>query len=195
MSVSSGLMVQGDRERERARLRIVEVSPPAAAGPRRDRSAEVRLGVVARVVGPGVQVAAGYPQVDAGESEGALYPGRVERIRERQLAQLREAGILDARLVDTDERAPHDIAIPVLADWGRHAGAGAHNRALIPATLAEDLGVSRAARLTPDRADGALFRVLVRAVAPQRPLGAVPDLPAATDVEQAGDLELLVAER
>src|SRR3989475_736567 len=195
MSVSSGLMVQGDRERERARLRIVEVVHPSGAAPRRDRAAEVRLGVVACVVGPGVQVAAGYPQVDARESEGALHPGRVERIRDRQLAQLREARILDARLVDTDERAPHDIAIPVLADWGRHPGAGAHHRAVIPATLAEDLGVSRAAGFGPGRTDGALLRVFVRAVAPQRALGAVPDLPAVTDVEQAGDLKLLVTER
>src|SRR6266566_38021 len=174
MSVSSGLIVQGDREREGARLRIVEVVHASGAEPRRDRAAEVRLGVVARVVGPGVQVAAGYPQVDARESEGALHPGRVERIRDRQLAQLREARILDARLVDTDERAPHDIAIPVLADWGRHPGAGAHHRAVIPATLAEDLGVSRASGFGPGRTDGALLRVFVRAVAPPRALGAGP---------------------
>src|SRR5439155_7730701 len=80
-------------------------------------------------------------------------------------------------------------------DWGRHPGAGAHHRAVIPATLAEDLGVSRASGFGPGRTDGALLRVFVRAVAPQRALGAVPDLPAVTDVEQAGDLKLLVTER
>src|SRR2546427_3766394 len=122
MSISSGLVVEGDRERERARLRVVEVIHAARARPGRDRAAEVRLGIVPGVVAPGLQVAARHPDVDAGEPEGALHPGRVERVGERDLAQLHESGILDARLVDPDERAGDYVAVEVLADRHRLAG-------------------------------------------------------------------------
>src|SRR5216684_1730912 len=62
-----------------------------------------------------------------------------------------------------------------------------------PAALAEGLHVARAGRLTG--AGGAILRVQVGAVAPQRALGAVPDLAAVPDIEQARELELAVAER
>src|SRR4029077_393993 len=81
------------------------------------------------------------------------------------------------------------------ADRRRHAGTRPHDGAIIPAALAEDLGVARAPGFGSGSADGALLRILVRAVAPQRALRAVPDLAPMPDVEQAGDLELAVPER
>src|SRR5258708_26196759 len=134
-------MVQGDGERGRARLRVVEVLHAAGAQACRDRAAEVRLGVVAGVVGAGAQFTARHPDVDAREPEGALHPGRVERVREGDLAQLREAGVLDARFVDAEERASDYVAVPVLADRRRHAGTRPHDGAIIPAALAENLRV------------------------------------------------------
>src|SRR4051812_31078025 len=55
---------------------------------------QVRLGVVAGVLGPRVQVAAGERQVDAARqnpAQGCL----VERVGERDLAELHEAAVLD----------------------------------------------------------------------------------------------------
>src|SRR5437879_6538301 len=184
--VSSGLVVQGDREHERACLRIVEVVHPAGAGVGRDGAAEVGLRVIAGVVRPRLQVAAADAKVDAREAEGALHPGRIERVADRDLAQLHEAGVLDARLVVPDERAGHDVAVEVLADRDRLPRPRPDNRAVIPATLAEDLGVPGARRrVVAIGAAGAHLRVTVGPVAPQRALGAVPDLAAMPDVEQA----------
>src|SRR2546427_8558072 len=188
-------MVQGDGERERARLGVIDEARPAGPQARRDGAAEVRLGVVAGVFGAGVQVTARHPDVDAGESERALHPGRVEHVRDGPLAQFCEAGVLDARLVDAEERASHDVAVPILADRRRHAGTRPHDRAIIPAALAEDLGVPGAPGFGAGGADAALLRILVRTVAPQRALRAVPDLAAVPGVEQAGDLGLAVPER
>src|SRR2546430_12479906 len=190
-----GLVVEGDGERERARLRVVEVVDAAGAESRGNRPAQVRLRVVAGVAGPGVQVAARPPQVDAREAERALNPRRVQRVRQRYLPQLHEPGLLDAGLIDPEERAADHIAIPILADGRRDPGPRPHHGAVIPAALAEDLRVAGASGFRARRADGPLLGVLVSAVAPQRPLGAVPDLPAVPDVEQAGDLQLAVAER
>src|SRR4029077_4198982 len=154
------------------------------------------LGVIAGVVRPGLQVAAADAEVDAREAEGALHPGRIERVAQRDLAQLHEAGVLDARLVDPDERAGDDVAVEVLADRDRLPRPRPHDRAVIPAALAEDLGVPRARRrVVAISAAGAHLRVTVRPIAPERALGAVPDLAAMPNVEQAGDLQFLVAQR
>src|SRR5207245_4264304 len=159
-------------------------------------AAEVGLRVIAGVVRPRLQVAAADAKVDAREAEGALHPGRIERVADRDLAQLHEAGVLDARLVVPDERAGHDVAVEILADRDRLPRPRPHDRAVIPATLAEDLGVPGARRrVVAISARGPLLRVPVGPVAPQRALGAVPDLAAMPDVEQAGELQLLVAQR
>src|SRR3989442_1333286 len=192
MSFSSGLVVQGDREHERACLRVVEIVPPTGADARRDRPAQTRLRIVARVVGPRLQVAARDAQVDAREADGALHPRSVDREGDGDLAQLHEASVLDAGLVDPDEGAGGDELVPVLADRHRRAGPWARDRAIPPAALAECLVVADA-RSRGDTG-GALLGVLVGAVAPQCALGAVPDLPAVPDVQQAGDLQLVVAE-
>src|SRR5205823_3500200 len=107
-----------------------------------------------------------------------------------------EAGVLDARLVDPDERAGDHVAVVVLADVHRVADARPHHGSVKPAPLTEDLGVPGArGGVVGVGAGGLLLRVLVGTVAPQRALRAVPDLPAMPNVEQAGDLELAEAER
>src|SRR5207245_1591719 len=134
-------------------------------------------------------------EVDAREAEGALHPGRIERVADRDLAQLHEARVLDARLVDPDERAGDDVAVEVLADRDRLPRPRPHDRAVIPAALAEDLGVPGARRrVVAIGAAGAHLRVTVRPIAPERALRAVPDLAAMPDIEQPGDLQLLIAE-
>src|SRR5690242_12633889 len=194
--VSSGLVVQGDREHERTCLRIVEVVHATGADVTRNRAAEVGLGIVAGVVRPRLQVAAADAEVDAREAEGALHPRRVERVADRDLAQLHEARILDARLVDPDERASRHVPVPVLADRDRLPRPRPHDRAVIPATLAENLGVPGARRrVVAIGAAGALLRVTVGPIAPERALGAVPDLTPVPDVEQAGELQLADSER
>src|SRR5690349_21218361 len=193
---SSGLVVQGDREHERACLRIVEVVHTAGAGIGGNGTAEVRLGVVAGVVGPGVQVSAADAEIDAREAERALHPGRVERVADRDFAQLHEARVLDARLVDPDERAGHHVAIEVLADGNRLPCPRPDDRTVIPAALPEDLGIAGARRrVVAIGARGPLLRIPVGPVAPQGALGAVPDLAAMADVQQARDLQLLIAKR
>src|SRR6266545_7754701 len=189
---SSGLVVESDRDRKGARLRVVEIIHSARAQGARDGATQIGLGIVPGVVRPGVQIAAGKPDIDARESDGALHPGLVERVAHGDLAQLDEAAVLDARLVDPDEGAGRDEPVPVLSD--RHGGPGARTRdgSVEPAALPEGLLVPAADG--PRHARGPLLRVLVDAVAPQSALGAVPDLPAVPDVQQAGQLELLVAE-
>src|SRR6266699_4442194 len=143
-----------------------------------------------------MQVPPADAEVDAREAESALHPRRIERVADRDLAQLHEARILDARLVDADERAGHHVAIEVLADGHRLARPRPHDRAVIPAALAEDLGVPGARRgIVAVRTRSPLLGVTVRAVTPQGALGAVPDLPAVPDIEQSGELHLLVTER
>src|SRR5881396_1939658 len=183
MSISSGLVVEGDRERERARLRVVEVIHAARAGPGRDRAAEVRLRIVPGVVAPGLQVAARHPEVDAREPEGALHPGRIKGVGHGDLAQLHKASVLDARLVDPDERAADHVPVPVLADVHRVADTRPHYRAVIPTALTEDSRVAGARRgIISVRAGRPHLGILVRAIAPWRALRAVPDLPAMPDV-------------
>src|SRR5436309_5756484 len=129
------LAVQGDGEHERAALGVAEILRPLnrVRGP-----AAARLGVEARPFGPGVQVSARHPDVDAAEAEGALHPRRVQRVRERDLAQLDVAVVVEARLVVAGERAGSQVAIvPVLADRNRHSGPRAGDRPVVPATFAE----------------------------------------------------------
>src|SRR5207302_1054929 len=133
-------------------IEVVDAAGTEAAG---NRPAQVRLRVVAGVAGPGVQVAARHAQVDAREAERALYPGRVERVGQRDLPELHKAGVLDTRLIDPEERAADHVAIPVLADRRRDAGPGPDDGTVVPAALAEDLRVAGAAGFVSDRAHGA----------------------------------------
>src|SRR5882724_879804 len=181
--IASRLAVEGEGDVERARLRVIEVINP---GDRRDRTAQARLRVVPGVFGPGVQIATRDPDIDAAYAQRPRDPRRVERVGERDLPQLRVAAVFDARLVDavkgTGSEAGAWIAIPVLPDRDRVARARTHDRTVPPAALSERL--RRAA----------VLGVLMRTVAIKRALGAVPNLAAVSDVEQAGHLELLVAE-
>src|SRR5256886_6092999 len=104
-----------------------------------------------------------------------------------------DLAVLNAGLVDPDERAGRDEPVPVLPDRHRGIGTRPDDRAVPPPTLPEDLFVSAAHGRR--HACGPLLRVLVDAVAPEGTHRAVPDLPTMPDVEQAGDLELLVTER
>src|SRR4029077_9342724 len=181
---------------ERACLRIVEVVHTAGPGVGREGTAQVRLGIVAAVVRPRLQVAAADAEVDAREAKGALHPGRVERVADRDLAQLHEARILDAGLVDADERASRHFPVPILTDGHRGAGPGSRHRAVEPTALAECLGITSARRrIVAVDADRPVLRLLGSTRAPQGPLGAVPDLAAMADVQEARDLYLPVAER
>src|SRR5207253_10249192 len=96
---------------------------------------------------------------------------------------------------DPADRADDHVPLLVLADRRRTAVAGPDDETVVPAELAEDLRVAGAAGFGSGRPDGPLLGLLVSAVAPQRTFGAVPDLPPVPDVEQAGDLDLAVAER
>src|SRR5437762_7298932 len=174
MSFSSGLVVESDRDRERARLRVVEVVHPARAGGGRDRAAQVRLGVVTRVIRPRLQVAPGDAHIDAREPDGALHPRRVDRIAHRDLAQLYEPAVLDARLVDADEWAGGDELVPVLPDRDRRVRPRASDRSVPPPALTKGLQVPGAHGGTAPRAGRPLLGVQVGAVAPQGTLGAVP---------------------
>src|SRR5438132_11321003 len=190
------LAVQGDGEHERAALGIAEILGPlnCVGGP-----AAARLGVEARPLGPGVQVSAGHPGVDAPEAERALHPRRVQRVGDRYLAQLDVAIVVETRLVVVRERARGEVSVvPVLADRNRQSGPRTGDRPVVPPTGAERphaqwvIGVRHAPRR---RADGPMLGVLVRPVAPQRSLRAVGDDAAVPDVEQPGELQLAVAQR
>src|SRR5213076_1111267 len=125
-----------------------------------------------------------------------LHPGRVDRIADRHFAQLHEPTILDARLVDSDERARRDELEPRLTDRDRCPFTRSGDRPVPPTALTERFHVA-GARQGVRRAGARRARlgVLMRTVAPQGAPGAVPDLPTVTDVQQAGDLEPLEAER
>src|SRR5260370_41196857 len=103
MSCSWGLVVEGDGNQEGACGGIVEVVDAAGTGVGGDRPAEIRLRVIAGVVGPRLEVAPGHAQIDAGEPERAPHPRLVERVTDRHLAPLHEPRVFDARLV-----APHE---------------------------------------------------------------------------------------
>src|SRR6266478_5335996 len=174
MSISSGLVVQGDREHERACLRIIEIVYAARPGPGRNRPTEVGLRVVAGVVRPRLEVAPRDPDVDAREPERTLYPRRVQGVAHRQLAQLDEATVLDARLVDPDERARDHVAVVVLADMHGRVCSRPHDRSIELASLTEYRRVASArGRVVAVGARAARLGVLVSAVAPERTLRAV----------------------
>src|SRR6266545_2314429 len=178
--IASRLAVEGEGDVERARLRVIEVINPRDG---RDGAAQARLRVVPAVLRPGIQVATGDPDIDAAHAQRACDPRRVEPVADRDLAQLRVAAVLDARLVDAREGTRRvAVAIPVLTDRDRGAGARTHDGTVPPAALSE-----RLRRAT-------ILGVFVRTVAPQRAFGAVPDLAAVPDIEQRGHLDLLVAE-
>src|SRR4029077_3959693 len=147
------------------------------------------------VLGPRLQVPTRDADIDAREADGALHPGRVDRVAHRDLAQLHEPTILDAGLVDADERARGDELVPVLADRDRGAGTRAGHRTIPPAALAERLQVSGARGRRAPGACCTLLRVEVRPVAPQSALGAVPDLPTVPDIQQTRDLHFPEPER
>src|SRR6266480_116857 len=178
--IASRLAVEGEGENKRARLGIVEVIHPSH---RRDGAAQARLGIVPAVLRPRVQVASRHANVDAADAERARHPRRIERVRHRDLAQLYEPAVFDARLIDARERTGRvAIAIPVLADRYRGPGTGSRHGTVEPTALPE----------RPHRAPG--LGVLMRSVAPERALRAVPDLPAVPDINQTGQLQLAVME-
>src|SRR6267143_1669106 len=163
------LAVQGDGEHERAALGVAEILRPLNGI---GRPPTARLGIEAGELGPGVQVPAGHPDVDAPEAERALHPRRVQRVGHRYLAQLDVTVLVEARLVVARERAGGEVAVvPVLTDRDRLSSPRPGDRSLIPPALAEHLVVPRAGRCR--RAGRTDFRVFVRAVAPQRTLRTV----------------------
>src|SRR3954463_1881344 len=104
LAVSS---VQSEREHERAGLRhfeeVVTLKQRRGAG-------EVCFGIETAVGGPGPQIAAGDAEVDAAETS-ASHERIVERIRERDLADLGVAAVLrelldDVRVRRTVARVP-----------------------------------------------------------------------------------------
>src|SRR5258705_7243892 len=183
--------VEAHGEHEGARLRQVEVVRAAAPA---DRAAEVRLGIEARVLRPRLQVASGDADIQRRQAQAARDPRLIELVADGDLAQLDVAAVLDALLVDAAERTGREkaVAIPVLSNRHRQAGARADDRSRVPAIRAEGLQVARAGRRVGARADGAHRRLGVRAVAPQRALGTVVDVAALADVEQSGQGQLLV---
>src|SRR6267378_6373269 len=190
MGRSPRLMVQGNGEHERPRLRIAEIFRSLN---RIGGSAAARLRIVAGPLRPGPQVPAGETHVDAQKPERSLNPGRVERVADRDLAQLDVAVLLDACLFHARERARRvALPIPVLTDRDGRPRAGAHDRAVEPAALSEHLRVAGACRAVAGRP---LVGVLVRPVAPQGTLDVVRHRTAVPDVEEPGDLELAVTER
>src|SRR2546428_13246786 len=132
-------MVQGDGEHERPRLRIAEVLRSLN---RIGGSSAARLRIVAGPLGPGLEIPAGGPQVDAPDSERALDPGRVQRIGNRDLAELHVAVRLETRFLDARERARR-FALPasVLPDRDGHSRSRTVNPSVEPATLSEDLSI------------------------------------------------------
>src|SRR5205085_11767572 len=93
------------------------------------------------------------------------------------------------------EGTGRDELVPVLADRDRGVCPRTRHRPIPPPTLTEGFHVPRANRRPAPRAGGPDLGVLMRAVAPQRALGAVPDLAAVADIEQAGHLVLAEPER
>src|SRR5712691_2553970 len=111
-------MVQGDGEHERPRLRIAEVFRSLN---RIGGSAAARLRIVPGPLGPGLEIPAGDPQVDAPDPQRALDPLRVQRIRNRDLAELHVAVRLETRLLDARERACRLVVpVPGLTDRDGH---------------------------------------------------------------------------
>src|SRR3989475_4285618 len=132
-------MVQGDGEHERPRLRIAEVLRSLN---RIGGSSAARLRIVAGPLGPGLEIPAGGPQVDAHDSERALDPGRVQRIGNRDLAELHVAVRLETRFLDARERARRvALPVPVLPDRDGHPRSRTDNRPVEPADLSEDLRI------------------------------------------------------
>src|SRR5581483_8195590 len=102
-----------------------------------------------RVLGPGPEIPAGDPHVHAREAHQARHPRLIERVGERDFAQLHEARVLETRLVDARERTGGEAAraIPVLADRDLETGARAGDRSRITVRIAERVEVARAARV------------------------------------------------
>src|SRR5215207_7297380 len=172
-----GLAVQVDRDHPRARLRVVEVVQAAAHA----LAGEVRLGVDAGVVGPGLQVPAAERQVHAAEPEAALHPGLVHGVRHRHVAQLHVAGVLQELRERPVEAVAEAALAPAAIDQDLLADPRARVGELVQEALPEGGG-------DPGAVPGK--RALVRPVAVERAGGAVPDLAAAADVEQPRDAQV-----
>src|SRR5258705_2355631 len=95
------IAVQGDRQDERFRLRVVE---EVDAGDPVLGAAEVRLRIEAGVPGPHLEVAAGELHVEA-RDVGGTHPWLVERVAERELPNLHVAAVLDELAADRAEAA------------------------------------------------------------------------------------------
>src|SRR5437764_341590 len=159
--VAPALTVQGDGEHERAGLRVVEIihSPQAHLRP-----GQVRFGVDPGVLRPGLQVAARHADVDAAKAEQPVHPLAVERVADRDLAQLDEAAVFDE--LGRDGAKPRsETGAPRLADLHLRAGPWPTHR---PRQIA----------LPEHHAVAADLGVLVRAEVVEGALGAVPDLAA-----------------
>src|SRR5258705_5611603 len=179
------LAVHGDRQDERFRLRVVE---EVDAGDPVLGAAEVRLRIEAGVPGPHLEVAAGELHVEA-RYVGGTHPWLVERVAERDLANLHVAAVLDELAADRAEAAA------VGGEPVRAAGHAARRRG----RTYEIDGLPRAGTgdrsLNPVGAEHVLslpstFGVEVRAEGVEGPLGAVPHLPAAPDVHHRAETQL-----
>src|SRR5207244_3367303 len=124
-----------------------------------NRSAQVGLGIVPGVLGPGVEIPARHAHLDGAEAEAALHPRVVERVSQGDLAQLDVPAVLDELLrraaeQPADPRADRGALVPVLTDRNWCAGAGTDHGAL-----------ERGVRLT-DHVQVAAARDAVRAIRP-----------------------------
>ena len=87
-----------------------------------------------------MQVAARHADVHAAHADEALHPRLVQRVGERDLAQLDVAVVLEAGFLDAGERAAGiTAAVPVFADRNCLAGARADDGPIEPAALPEHL--------------------------------------------------------
>src|SRR6266699_127426 len=176
--VAPALTVQGDGEHERASLRVVEIVHSAQA---HLRPGQVGFGVDPGVLGPGLEVTTGHPQVDAAQAEQSVHPLTVERVADGDLPQLDEAAVLDE--LGRDGAKPRsETGEPRLSDLHLRAGPRPTHR---PRQIA----------LPEHHAVAADLGVLVGAEVVEGALGAIPDLAAMLDVEQARDGPLLVPQR
>src|SRR5206468_9181992 len=135
---------KGDRDDERARLRILEEIETLR---QEFSTTEVGLGVESFVLGPRVQVPAGDADLRAAESEAIANEGIVECVDERELAPLHEAPILDELRLH-GARASTETGEPLLPLRERAerdlARAGTRDGFLRQHIVAEDARVARA---------------------------------------------------
>src|SRR5262245_48386374 len=165
MIVSSASAVESYGEHERTRQREVEVVDPTERSGR--RSTEVRLGIEAGVLRPGLEVSAGQAKLDGRHVEQPIYPRGVEHVAHRDLTQFHVAAVLDAWLVDAGERTGRQAkcAIPVLTDRELCSRTRSSHRARIEIGLTDRVLVAVTISILGACARRTNLRVLVRAVA------------------------------